>query len=90
MKKRKIELQKKLSLHKETIVQISDAQLSQVAGGASAAACPTFNAACPTPATACFICPPISEKNCPTNDAACPTEITACFICPPLTQKCAE
>ncbi len=89
MKKKKLELNKKLLLSKETIVHLNEAQQSLLAGGATATNCPTYNAECPTPATACFICPPLSEKNCPTYNAECPTPATMCFICPPLSEKCA-
>lgn len=89
MKKKKIELNKKLLLNKDTIVHLNDAQQSRLAGGNTAKACATYNAECPTPATICFICPPLSEKNCPTYNAECPTPATICFICPPLSEKCA-
>jgi hypothetical protein len=53
MKKRKAP---KLSLRKDTISNLTNGQLKQVNGGAP----PTQNRFCPTPATRCFICPPLT------------------------------
>jgi hypothetical protein len=45
----------------------------------------------PTPATRCFICPPLTQDCQPAAAAAAgmqPTPATRCYICPPYTQDC--
>jgi hypothetical protein len=53
MKKRSI---KKLSIRRQTLTHLSDNVQARIEGGAIS------TALCPTPATMCFICPPITQN----------------------------